>query len=149
MNEQVDYMTKLVTTMSRKPLFLFIDDDSSFLEVVSYEASFFDCEVDCSQTGVEGIRKAMQNDYKAIFVDLKMPGMSGIDVLKQLRQSDSKNRGRVVALTGYLDLQSLSRIEESGVLYVVQKTRVVNRAFMEALFGLFNIKKKVQIESEK
>ncbi len=40
---------------------------------------------DRADDGPEGLRKASDSEYEAIILDLQLPGLSGLDVLRQLR----------------------------------------------------------------
>ncbi len=41
-------------------------------------------------TGTQGLRHAQQEDYDLIVLDVMLPGLSGFDVLRQLRESGSR-----------------------------------------------------------
>ena len=64
---------------------LVIDDDKdfrAFLKTILQNEGF---KVDTAQSGEEGIRAARSHSYDLIFLDLKMPGMDGMQVLKILK----------------------------------------------------------------
>lgn len=44
--------------------------------------------VDAAATGEEGLRLASENSYDAILLDVRLPGMSGIDLCRKLRQAE-------------------------------------------------------------
>lgn len=75
---------------------LLVDDDA---ELGSMLAEYLEGEgFDVSQayTGKEGLARALQGEYAAILLDIMMPGMGGIDVLRELR---AKSRVPVIMLT--------------------------------------------------
>src|SRR5689334_12553564 len=41
-------------------------------------------------TGIQGLRSAQRENYDLIILDVMLPGLSGFDLLKQLRESGSK-----------------------------------------------------------
>jgi two-component system OmpR family response regulator len=43
-------------------------------------------QVDLSTTGPEALRQARELDYAAVVLDVMLPGMSGIEVCRQLRE---------------------------------------------------------------
>ncbi|MBX2829988.1 MAG: response regulator transcription factor [Rhodospirillales bacterium] len=53
-------------------------------------------DVSQAYTGKEGLARALQGEYAAILLDIMMPGMGGIDVLRELR---TKSRVPVIMLT--------------------------------------------------
>ncbi len=47
----------------------------------------------------QGLKQALENDYAAILLDIKMPGMDGIEFLEELRKT--KPTAPVLIITGY------------------------------------------------
>lgn len=68
---------------------LVVEDDSSLLKVIKnvFESEFF--QVDCAETGDDGYYLADQSIYDLIILDVMLPGMSGIQLVKQLRTNSS------------------------------------------------------------
>jgi len=69
-----------------KPKVLVIDDEDSLRLGVKRLLELEGYEVDTAENGTEGIRKGSEGDYDLAVIDLKMPDIGGIDVLKQLRE---------------------------------------------------------------
>jgi CheY-like chemotaxis protein len=44
--------------------------------------------VTTASSGAEGLEKFDKSEYHLIFLDLKMPGMSGIETLREIRKKD-------------------------------------------------------------
>ncbi|MBU1063471.1 response regulator, partial [bacterium] len=64
---------------------LLIDDDASHREVLSGFLEKLGCQVDSHESGEKGIA-ALKNRYVDIVItDFRMPGMNGLDVLKQVK----------------------------------------------------------------
>jgi response regulator RpfG family c-di-GMP phosphodiesterase len=57
-----------------------------------------------AKNGYEAIQMVQQTEFDAITLDLKMPGMSGIDTFKEIRKYDPDVA--VIIITGYGTLQS-------------------------------------------
>lgn len=62
---------------------LIIDDDAAFRESLAETIQQFGHEVVEAATGEDGLKVLAQGTVDAVFLDFRMPGMSGIDVLRQ------------------------------------------------------------------
>lgn len=69
---------------------LVIDDDPAVR--LAFELALEDsgCSVTTAASGEEGLRILQSRPMNLIFLDLKMPGMNGVETLKKLRSVDSE-----------------------------------------------------------
>lgn len=77
---------------------------SGMIELMLTEAAF---SVHCTDLGEDGISLAKLFDYDLILLDLKLPDITGYDVLRQLRGSGVKTP--VLILSGLLDIENKLR----------------------------------------
>lgn len=79
---------------------LLVDDESSLLTIMDRTLSGADRMVDAVETGEKALA-LMENgaDYDLVISDLKLPGMSGIELLERLR--DRGSAADVVIITAY------------------------------------------------
>src|SRR5947207_14507874 len=68
---------------------LLIDDDSELTKLLEEYLQEEQFHLDAAHDGVTGLGKALHNQYAVVVLDVMLPGMSGLDVLKQLRQKTS------------------------------------------------------------
>ncbi len=61
---------------------LIIDDEVPILDLLSKSLTRNGYDVDAVENGEKGIEKIESNDYSLIFTDIKMPGLSGEQVLQ-------------------------------------------------------------------
>ena len=81
--------------MERGKRILVIDDDQGILE--SFDVLFGDeHEMVNAQNGYQALEKLKDGAYQLIFLDIKMPGMNGIEVLRWIRSQSSTTRVVVV-----------------------------------------------------
>lgn len=82
--------------MEKGKRILVIDDELSILE--SFDVLFGDeHEMVSAQNGYQALEKLKQGTYQLVFLDIKMPGMNGIEVLRWIRNQASGTR--VVIIT--------------------------------------------------
>lgn len=70
-----------------KKRILVIDDDLAVRESFALTLEDVDCQVDTAESGEVGIDKASNTEYDLIFLDLRMPGINGVETLIRLRDS--------------------------------------------------------------
>jgi two-component system response regulator RegA len=85
--------------MSNKPSILIVDDDDTFRRRLA--RAFADRGYDTRTAGNydEAMNDAREDSPEFAVVDLRMPGRSGLELVKGLRETDEATK--VVVLTGY------------------------------------------------
>jgi DNA-binding response OmpR family regulator len=69
---------------------LVIDDDSSVRSFLKRGLSYEGYAVDAAETGEAGLAQARARYPDLVILDVMMPGMDGLEVLKRLRAADEK-----------------------------------------------------------
>jgi len=72
--------------MTEKPKILVIDDEDALRIGVKRILEMEGFDVETAENGTEGIKKGIANDFDLAIIDLKMPDLSGIEVLREIRQ---------------------------------------------------------------
>ncbi len=72
--------------VSHKTRLLIIDDDTKFCRLISDYLSGFGYEVQSAHNGEDGLRRALNESWQAVILDVMLPVMDGFAVLKQLRE---------------------------------------------------------------
>ena len=68
---------------------LIVDDDEQIRELLVFDITQSGYIVDCASDGQEGLKKALENNYDLILLDVMMPKMNGYDVCKNIRIAKS------------------------------------------------------------
>jgi signal transduction histidine kinase len=98
---------------------LLIDDEEVVLDSCLAILEGADYEVATATGGAEGLEKAGELSPDLIFVDLKMPGMSGMEVLEQLRSRDPT--AVAIVFTGFATIESAVEAMKRGALDFLPK----------------------------
>jgi DNA-binding NtrC family response regulator len=98
---------------------LFVDDDQQILDVVSTYLRRNGYSIDAVSSGLLALEKIKQCDYAAIFTDLIMPEISGLDLLKTAREINPATE--VVIVTGYGTIESAIEALKRGSYDYLQK----------------------------
>ncbi len=64
---------------------LVVDDDKQIRELLAFDIAQSGYIVDTAVDGQEGLKKALENNYDLILLDVMMPKMNGYDVCKNIR----------------------------------------------------------------
>ena len=78
---------------------LIVDDEQAVLDVYSKELGFHKYSVVVAKDANEGYEKAVSEVPDLILLDIMLPGASGLELLKQLKNNDKTKDIKVVMLT--------------------------------------------------
>ena len=83
---------------------LMIDDDADFSALASAHFSRLGYAVTLAQDGKDGLAKARALRPDVVFLDIMMPEMNGIEVLRELKAADETAEVPVIVMSGkYMD----------------------------------------------
>jgi two-component system NtrC family sensor kinase len=104
-----------------KPLVLMIDDSATFREAMRevLEAAGYDLAQ--AATGEEGLRRAADLRPDVLIVDGVLPGMEGVDVIRNIRSDAALRRTPCLLLTATLERKDELRALEAGADLFVYK----------------------------
>ena len=91
------------TTPTGTERILVVDDEADILALVTYHLAKSGYRVSTAATGPEALRAARDEHPALIVLDLMLPGMSGFDVLQQLRADVATSGIAVLMLTARRD----------------------------------------------
>ena len=104
-----------------KPLnILLVDNEAEFLEAITYWLETKEHVVSVSYTGPEAIEKIKKNPPDMVFLDIHMPDMDGMEVLRQIRKFNTDLP--VVMVTGYPKEEKMDEAIKLGISGFFPKT---------------------------
>jgi DNA-binding response OmpR family regulator len=69
---------------------LLVDDEEDIVEVIQDRLEAYGFTVTTARTGLEALKKLSVEKFDGIFLDVKMPGMGGIEALEEIRKTDKQ-----------------------------------------------------------
>lgn len=85
----------------RKIKILLVEDDPLARMLCSYFLQSLDCEFSVAETGTEALKKHHHSNFDLILLDINLPGISGIEVCREIRKIKTKSEIPVIFLTAY------------------------------------------------
>lgn len=83
---------------------LAVDDEQNIRRLIRNEFSLEGYDVTTAKNGEEGLALIQNKSFDAILLDIKLPKMNGIEVLRKIKKISSATE--VIMITGYGDVQS-------------------------------------------
>lgn len=105
--------------MTKKGMIHIIDDEPIIHEVLGDLLTAEGYEVEMSSSGEEALTKHSSQAFDLVLLDLLMPGMDGIEVLKKLRKIDPY--AVITIITAYASVESAISAMKTGAFDYVQK----------------------------
>jgi DNA-binding NtrC family response regulator len=121
---------------------LVIDDERSIRNSLKEILMDEGYEVDVAEDGAVGCAMAEKEKYNAIFCDIKMPNMDGIEVLDKLNEDGVDSA--VIMISGHGDIDTAVECIKKGAFDFIQKPLDLNRI----LITVKNATEKVSLVKE-
>jgi signal transduction histidine kinase len=101
---------------------LVIDDEAPILEILEISLASEGYDVVTAQNGVDGIRAFEEHGIKLVLTDIRMPGMDGIEILKEIKAKDKE--AEVIVITGHGDMDAaVSAIRHGASDFITKPIR--------------------------
>jgi DNA-binding NtrC family response regulator len=132
---------------------LVVDDEKNLRQVLAIELSADGDEVDTAEDGVSALELLEKKEYDVVLLDLNMPRMGGIDVLKKIEALDIP--GEVIILTANTTITAAVEAMKLGAYdYLTKPFRleelspIIEKAFEKKKLRSENLILKTQIERQ-
>jgi CheY-like chemotaxis protein len=121
---------------------LIADDISSFRKFIDYTISqnYLNVETEMVTNGLDAKKKLESNQYDLILCDWCMPKMSGIELLKWLRNHPTLNKIAFVMITASSDKESVITATKLGATAYILKPISMNQLIVKlgTILSTFN-----------
>jgi DNA-binding NtrC family response regulator len=105
--------------MKNKIKLLFVDDDKTFSKVMKKELTRMGYSVVCADCGEKAIDTFKKRNFEVIILDIKMPGIGGLNALKRVKEIDPEVE--VIMLTGRATIESAVESMKIGAYDYITK----------------------------
>src|SRR3989304_460637 len=109
--------------MDKNPRILVVDDDETIrttMKAILQDEGYI---VDLAATGKEAIQKTQEKSYNVALLDIRLPDMEGVELLKLMQ--DSVPRTRKIMVTGYPSMQNaISALNKNADAYLLKPVDV-------------------------
>jgi CheY-like chemotaxis protein len=112
---------------------LLVEDNDFIRNMYQLKLSKSGLEVDEASDGVQALEKIKAQKPDVILLDLMMPSMGGLDVLKQLKADGMLPDLPVVVLTNVMDQQSVDDAKKLGARDYIVKTDLTPTQVVEKI----------------
>ncbi len=104
---------------------LVIDDEKSIRNTLKEVLEYEKHNIDLSADGIEGLELFRKNEYDVILLDIKMPGMDGIEVLDNIIAESSDTP--VIMISGHGNIDTAVEAIKKGAYDFIEKPLDLNR----------------------
>jgi two-component system response regulator RegA len=109
----------MMNDADESPSLLLVDDDPTFRKVLSLALTKRGFSVSTASDVAQALELAEANPPEYAVVDLKMPGPSGLVLVKRLQELDAATR--IVMLTGYASIATAVEAVKLGATHYLSK----------------------------
>ncbi|TVR22613.1 MAG: response regulator [Anaerolineaceae bacterium] len=100
---------------------LYVEDDAKNVQLIADMLSMVDCSLLTAHDGRTGFEIALQEKPDLIFMDIHLPGVSGIDIIKQFKASPDLQHIPIIAITGDTTEETQKQCFEVGCVDIIHK----------------------------
>ena len=105
-------------SIKNKPI-LVVDDEKNIRLTVSQTLESLGLKTDCASTGEEALAKLREKEFGLILLDLNMPVVDGVEVLRQVREY--RPDLRVIVMTAYGTRELAVEAMKLGAVDLIRK----------------------------
>ena len=98
---------------------LIVDDEPALRQSMRQALQADGRRIDLAASGEEAVRLEAENAYEVIVADLMMPGLSGLDLLRTLKERGS--RARLILISGYPTIAAAEQAVKMGAFEFLAK----------------------------
>src|SRR5688500_1386503 len=123
-------------TQTEKPKLLIVDDQPRNLDVLEVMLGDTDCTLVRATSADEALLCLLRHDFAALVLDIKMPGMSGIELATLIKQRKRSKDVPILFLTAH-SVDDDDVLRGYGVGAVDYLSKPINAAILRSKVAVF------------
>ncbi len=112
--DNVDAETRIQQRYSGSRI-LVVDDEPVNREIAQMQLEAVDLVVDTAEDGAQAVTLAQETRYAAIFMDMQMPKLNGLDATRQIRQMPGYRKTPIIAMTANVFAEDKAQCFAAGM----------------------------------
>jgi two-component system nitrogen regulation response regulator NtrX len=109
---------------------LVVDDEAGVRQALAQLLEYEGYEVATAGGGAEGLARLEQQRPHLVFLDVKMAGMDGLDVLRRIKQAPDGDQVTVVMISGHATIQTAVEATQLGAYDILEKPLDTDRVLV-------------------
>jgi DNA-binding response OmpR family regulator len=98
---------------------LLVDDEDEMVSALAERLCLRGVEADWVTSGEDAISRATDKEYEVVVLDVKMPGMSGLETMERIQKLQPETK--VIFLTGHGSVSDFNSCIEAGACFYLMK----------------------------
>ena len=100
---------------------LIIEDNENNLELMRFILENANYKTRLAMTGLDGVKQALAYPPDFIILDIQLPDISGVEVLKRIRAHESGRDIPIIAMTSYAMSGDREKLIAAGCISYIEK----------------------------
>lgn len=122
------------------PKILFIEDDRAIARAIEFRLTQESYKLILARDGEEGLAKAEKHHPDLILLDIILPKMNGLEVLKKLKEQEKTKAIDVVIFSNLSQREDIKKAEKYGVVGYYVKSDLSTDELTNIINNYFNQK---------
>jgi DNA-binding response OmpR family regulator len=115
---------------------LVVDDDEAIRKVFLLALEGTEFQVDTAPSGEKGVEMVKEEKYDLIYLDLKMPGMDGVETLRKLKAMDKEVPVYIITAFYGEFVEELTKAKQEGLEFELMKKPLTMKQIVTLTRGI-------------
>ncbi len=108
---------------------LVVDNNSINQFILTEMLSYYEAHTDVAPSGAKAVEMVAEKTYDAVFMDILMPGMDGIEAITAIRAMTLAKQPRIIAVSASTSAKNISDCRDAGADDFLDKPIGINPLF--------------------